>query len=148
MLSYIILFASSLLGFAVVGYFLRGILAVKVTDAQASKVADAIRLGAMTFLKEEYRVISLVVLVLALAIAFLGNSYLAAACFVCGSFFSLATGFIGMRAATAANVRTTLAARDSGTQSIFNCLFWWWCDGFCRCQLRTIGHHRSHVLFL
>lgn len=98
---------------------MHGIFSVKVTDPKAAKIAEAIRVGAMTFLKEEYRVIGIVIAAIALLIAFVGHSYVAALCFVGGASFSLATGFVGMRAATAANVRTTLAARDSGEHKAF-----------------------------
>src|SRR3989339_1709923 len=99
------------LGLAVVAYLFRCILKISVTNEKAEKIAAAIRQGAMTFLREEYKIISIVVLIGALILAFIGKSPIAAITFVVGAIFSMATGFIGMRAATAANVRATLAAK-------------------------------------
>jgi K(+)-stimulated pyrophosphate-energized sodium pump len=119
MLYYLALVAVSIIGLAVVAYLFRSITTITVTDQRALMIAAAIRRGAMTFLKEEFLVIGVVVLIVASIIAFVGHSHLAAFCFICGSFFSLSTGFIGMRAATAANVRTTIAARDQGEHQAF-----------------------------
>ena len=44
---------------------------------------------------------------------------ISAVVFVCGSLLSLTTGFIGMKAATDANVRTTLAAQQEGEGKAF-----------------------------
>lgn len=107
---------------AVVFVLMRSISAISVTHERANYIAKAIRLGAMTFLKEEYRIIALVDLIAAILIAFFASP-LAAACFLAGSILSLFAGFIGMRAATAANVRTTMAARDSGERSAFRVAF-------------------------
>ena len=45
--------------------------------------------------------------------------WLAAILFACGAVISMITGFIGMRAATAANVRTTMAAKEKGEHAAF-----------------------------
>lgn len=123
MLHYLLLVGTSLAGFAVVAYLFNYVTRIAVTDQKAGKIAQAIRHGAMTFLKEEFRIIALVVLGIAAVIAFIVGNWLAAICFICGSFFSLATGFIGMRAATAANVRTAVAARDQGEHRAFMIAF-------------------------
>ncbi|HBR70723.1 TPA: sodium-translocating pyrophosphatase [Candidatus Dependentiae bacterium] len=107
------------LGLAVVAYLFRCILKISVTNEKAEKIAAAIRQGAMTFLREEYKIISIVVLIGALILAFIGKSPIAAITFVVGAIFSMATGFIGMRAATAANVRATLAAKEKGEHQAF-----------------------------
>ncbi len=109
----------SALGLAMVVYLFNSILRIKVTNAKAQKIADAIRQGAMTFLREEYRIIAIVILIGALVLAFLGKSPIAAMTFVLGAAFSMTTGFIGMRAATAANVRTTMAAKDESEHKAF-----------------------------
>ncbi|MCA9506415.1 MAG: sodium/proton-translocating pyrophosphatase, partial [Myxococcales bacterium] len=75
-----------------------------------------IREGAMAFLMREYKVLT----VYAIAVfAFLffafrgeGTGLLAGGCFLFGAFLSLLSGFIGMKAATYANVRTSQAARE------------------------------------
>ena len=114
--------AVGLAGLAVVVYLIRTINAKPVGHAVAEKIADAIRSGAMTFLREEYKIISLVVAFVAALLAYF-SGISTAACFVSGSTLSLLTGFIGMRAATAANVRTTIAARDGGERAAFQVAF-------------------------
>jgi len=79
-------------------------------------IARYIREGAMAFLVREYKVLAvyaMVVFVL-LFIAFNGEGtgLLSGFCFLLGAFLSLFSGFVGMKGATYANVRTTQAARD------------------------------------
>jgi K(+)-stimulated pyrophosphate-energized sodium pump len=79
----------------------------------AKNIAD----GAMAFLKAEYRVLGVFVLAVAVLLFFSGrtegSSPLVAFSFILGAFCSGLAGFIGMRVATKANVRTTNAARTS-----------------------------------
>ncbi len=81
--------------------------------AIAGHIAD----GAMAFLKAEYRVIAVFVAVVAALLALTGrrsdSSPLIALSFVLGAACSGLAGFIGMRVATQANVRTTQAAREA-----------------------------------
>lgn len=112
----------ALFGFGVVAVLLRNISAIVVDNDKANKIASAIRLGAMAFLREEYKIIAMVVALFAMAIAYVLNVQ-AALVFVAGSFSSMIAGFIGMHAATLANVRTTLAARDSGEHGAFQIAF-------------------------
>ncbi|MCP1661639.1 MAG: sodium-translocating pyrophosphatase [Methanocalculus sp. MSAO_Arc1] len=74
------------------------------------KIAAAIHLGAMVYLNRQYRAIAVFVVVLTIVLA-IGISPLTAACFVLGALLSATAGYIGMYTATAANVRTTNAAR-------------------------------------
>jgi len=81
------------------------------------KIALAIATGAMAFLKAEYKVLAVFVLAVAILLGFSGNSEgsspLIAMSFIIGALCSSLAGFIGMRVATKANVRTTNAARTS-----------------------------------
>jgi len=81
------------------------------------KIAGHIAEGAMAFLKAEYKVLSVFVLCVAVLLAFSASSEtsspLVGISFVLGAFSSALAGFIGMRVATKANVRTTQAARTS-----------------------------------
>jgi len=82
------------------------------------RISQSIAEGAMAFLKAEYRVLSLFVLFVAVLLGIQGSvqensSPLIALSFVVGAFCSALAGFIGMRVATKANVRTTHAARTS-----------------------------------
>ncbi|HUM77578.1 MAG TPA: sodium-translocating pyrophosphatase [Methanoculleus sp.] len=74
------------------------------------KIAAAIHTGAMVYLNRQYRAIAVFVVVLAVVLALVINP-LTAACFVLGAALSATAGYIGMFTATAANVRTTNAAR-------------------------------------
>lgn len=83
------------------------------------KIADSISLGAMSFLKAEYTVLTVFVIAVAALLGWAGynqgsaSSPLVAMSFVLGAFCSALAGYIGMKVATAANVRTTHAARTS-----------------------------------
>lgn len=119
---FLIMGAVALTGLAIVAFLMQRISSYKVDHTAAQRIANAIRTGAMTFLKEEYKIIALVVAAAALILAY-ASSLIVALCFVTGSLLSLTTGFIGMRAATAANVRTTIAARDGGERAAFQVAF-------------------------
>ncbi len=76
-------------------------------------IADQIHVGAMAFLKSEYKVLAVFIVVVAVLLgAFIGWDTSIA--FVAGGLCSVFAGLIGMMAATSANVRTTEAARSSG----------------------------------
>jgi K(+)-stimulated pyrophosphate-energized sodium pump len=77
------------------------------------EIAHQIQIGAMAFLRSEYRVLSIFVLVVFVLLAIFLNPNTALA-FLAGALCSVTAGFIGMKAATIANVRTTEAARSSG----------------------------------
>tara|TARA_Y100000813_G_scaffold158122_1_gene118306 strand:+ start:5039 stop:7570 length:2532 start_codon:yes stop_codon:yes gene_type:complete len=83
-----------------------------------SRIAKNIADGAMSFLKAEYKILSVFVLAVAILLYFKGNSEegsngMVAISFIVGAICSALAGFIGMRVATKANVRTTNAARKS-----------------------------------
>lgn len=90
----------------------------EVGTGKMAKIADHISQGAMAFLKAEYKVLIIFVIALGIILAFKGgaeeNSHpLVALSFVVGAFCSAFAGFLGMKVATKANVRTTNAARTS-----------------------------------
>ena len=80
------------------------------------KIGKSISEGAMAFLKAEYRILSIFVIVVACLLAFAansqGDSWLISISFLVGAFASALAGFLGMRVATKANNRTTNAAQD------------------------------------
>ncbi len=83
-----------------------------------SRIAKNIADGAMSFLKAEYKLLSIFVLAVAILLFFKGNAEvdsngLVAVSFIVGAICSGLAGFIGMKVATKANVRTTNAARNS-----------------------------------
>jgi K(+)-stimulated pyrophosphate-energized sodium pump len=114
--------ATSLLGLAVVAILLYKIKSIVVDNPKAEQIATAIRNGAMTFLREEYQIIALVIAVVAIALGVL-VSLTSAGCFIFGALLSMATGYIGMNAATSANVRTTMAAKNHGERAAFSIAF-------------------------
>jgi K(+)-stimulated pyrophosphate-energized sodium pump len=83
------------------------------------KIAENIAVGAMAFLRAEYKVLAIFVVCVAVLLAFMGfrdpenNSPFVAISFIVGAVCSALAGLIGMRVATKANVRTTHGARTS-----------------------------------
>ncbi len=85
------------------------------------EIAQYIAEGAMAFLKAEYKVLAYFVIIAGLLLAVMGyssSSWIIAVAFVIGAFFSALAGFIGMRIATKANVRTAHAARTSLSKAL------------------------------
>ena len=99
----------------------RTIANIKVTNKEAGEVAQAIREGAMTFLSREYRLLSVVVLAIAVLMWLTrlfgsGDQVIASQTiisFLLGAVASVVAGNIGMRIATLANVRTAEASQRS-----------------------------------
>ena len=87
-------------------------------NAKMARIAKNIADGAMSFLKAEYKILSIFVLAVAVLLYFkgvseAGSNGMVAVSFIVGAICSALAGFIGMKAATKANVRTTQAARTS-----------------------------------
>ncbi len=87
------------------------------------EIANYIAEGAMAFLKAEYKVLTYFVIIAGLLLAFMGysnpkSSPMIAVAFVIGAVFSALAGFIGMRIATKANVRTAHAAKTSLSKAL------------------------------
>jgi len=90
----------------------------EVGSEKMSIIANHISAGAMAFLKAEYKVLIIFVVALGIILGFKGSfethsHALVALSFVVGAFCSAFAGFLGMKVATKANVRTTNAARKS-----------------------------------
>ena len=90
----------------------------EVGDAKMANIAKHIADGAMSFLKAEYKILAIFVVALAVLLFFkgeneTGSNGMVALSFVVGAICSALAGFIGMKVATKANVRTTNAARNS-----------------------------------
>lgn len=110
---------AGLIGLLVTGYLYYRIKSIAVTDVKAKKIAAAIRLGAMTFLREEYTLITLAVAVIGSVLWLALGRPAVAIYFVAGAVISMVVGFIGMCAATEANVRTAIAAKERGEHQAF-----------------------------
>ncbi|RDC64100.1 sodium-translocating pyrophosphatase [Adhaeribacter pallidiroseus] len=92
-------------------------------DAKMSTIAKYIAEGAMAFLQAEYKVLTYFVVIACLFLGYLGtvgenSSPVIVVAFIIGAFFSALAGFIGMRIATKANVRTAQAARTSLSRAL------------------------------
>lgn len=79
--------------------------------------------GAMAFLKAEYKILTYFVVVVAILLAVMGSTnanshWSIGIAFVMGAIFSASAGFIGMKIATKANVRTAEAARTSLSKAL------------------------------
>lgn len=120
---YLIFGGIALFGLAVVLFLVNAIQRIRVDNERAAKIAKAIHGGAMTFLSAEYKIIAAVVLIVSCLIGFVFKSALAAGIFVIGSLASMVTGLIGMHAATLANVRTAMAAKNKGEYAAFMVAF-------------------------
>src|SRR5689334_14764470 len=82
------------------------------------EISTYIAEGAMAFLKAEWKILTYFAAIVALLLGFMGSRnesshWSIAIAFLIGAFFSALAGFIGMKAATKANVRTAHAARTS-----------------------------------
>ncbi len=92
-------------------------------DARMQKISTAIADGAMAFLKAEYKVLAIFVLLASILLGILSTQnqhshWLIVVAFVIGAVFSALAGFIGMKIATKANVRTAQAAQTSLAQAL------------------------------
>ena len=87
------------------------------------EIAGYIREGAMAFLKREYRIMAIVIIVIALLIGIGLQSVTTAILYVVGALLSVAAGFFGMNVATLGNVRTANAAQESGMNKALKIAF-------------------------
>ena len=89
-----------------------------VGSEKMARIAKNIADGAMSFLKAEYKILAVFVAAVAVLLFFkgtneVGSNGMVAVSFIVGAICSALAGFIGMKVATKANVRTTQAARTS-----------------------------------
>ncbi len=87
------------------------------------EISNYIAEGAMAFLKAEYKILTYFVIIVALLLGVMGYSdknshWSIAVAFIIGALFSALAGFIGMKIATRANVRTAQAARTSLSKAL------------------------------
>ncbi len=101
------------IGFAVAIVLYTFVKAQPVGNDKMREISDMIHAGAMAFLRREYRVLGIFIAVVFFLIL-ISMGYQTALSFLGGAICSMTCGFIGMKAATRANVRTTEAARESG----------------------------------
>ncbi len=112
-----------LIGLVVMMIKQRWVRRQEVGEAKMQEIAAHIKEGALAFLKAEYRVLAIFVVVAGSLLGLISylvetTPWFIVVAFVIGAFFSALAGNIGMRIATDANVRTTHAARASLPQAL------------------------------
>ena len=95
-----------------------------VMEGKPAEIAKLIQQGAMAFMRREIVMIAASVGVLFIALAFSGLGIETAISFLVGAFCSAIAGYFGMIAATRANVRTTTAAHNHGTDQALTVAFY------------------------
>ena len=109
---------ASVLALAFAWHFHRQMMKESEGTPQMIKIAAAVRKGAMSYLKQQYKIVGLVFLALVvlfsiMAYGFDVQNHWVPIAFLTGGFFSGLSGFLGMKTATYASARTANAARGS-----------------------------------
>jgi K(+)-stimulated pyrophosphate-energized sodium pump len=110
--------ALALIGLVYMTYKKSWVMKQDAGDGKMKEISDHIYEGALAFLNAEYRLLSIFVVVVSLALAGVSvlvptTHWLIVIAFVSGALFSAWAGNMGMKIATKTNVRTTQAARTS-----------------------------------
>ena len=109
---------ASVVALAMAGHFFRQMRKEDEGTPRMIEIAEFVRKGAMAYLRQQYKVVTIVFIVLAVVFAFMAyvlkvqNPWVPFA-FLTGGFFSGLAGFFGMKTATFASARTANAARKS-----------------------------------
>jgi K(+)-stimulated pyrophosphate-energized sodium pump len=108
---------ASLIALVFAYYFFKEMMKESEGTDTMKKIAAHVRKGAMAYLRQQYKVVAIVFIVLALIFAVMAyfnlqNNWVPFA-FLTGGFFSGLAGFFGMKTATYASARTAFAAQDS-----------------------------------
>ena len=109
---------ASVIALSMAWFFFRSMLKADEGTPRMREIAGHVRRGAMAYLKQQYKVVTIVFVVLAIVFAFMAyvlkvqNPWVPFA-FLTGGFFSGLAGFFGMKTATYASARTANAARQS-----------------------------------
>lgn len=112
----------AVIGMLTAFFIYRAILAYDVGTEKMKTISNQIHTGAMVFLKAEYSILAIyVVIVAALVFFFIGHA--TAYAFLAGAISSMLAGFVGMNAATKANVRTSAAANKEGVGAALSVAF-------------------------
>ncbi len=110
--------ASSVIALVLAWYFYSRMKKESEGTAQMAKIASYVRQGAMSYLRQQYKIVTIVFLCLVVLFAVMAygfqlqNAWVPVA-FLTGGFFSGLAGFLGMKTATYASARTANAARSS-----------------------------------
>ena len=110
--------AASILALLLAWYFFKQMIKESEGTPTMAKIALFVRTGAMSYLKQQYKVVTAVFIVLAIIFAIMAygfdlQNHWVPVAFLTGGFFSGLSGFLGMKTATYASARTANAARAS-----------------------------------
>ncbi len=109
-------------------------------DGDVKKIGDQIHLGAMVFMKREYTMLAMFAAVLLVGILVSPLGVNTAIAFVAGALSSATAGYLGMFAATKANVRTAVAAQTDGQGKALSVSFYGGSVmGMCVASLGLVG---------
>jgi K(+)-stimulated pyrophosphate-energized sodium pump len=109
---------ASLCALGMAWYFFHNMMGADEGTPRMTEIAEYVRRGAMAYLKQQYKVVLIVFIVLAIIFAIMAYGFNAQNpwvpfAFLTGGFFSGLAGFFGMKTATYASARTANAARQS-----------------------------------
>lgn len=118
---------ASIVALSTAWFLFRQMMAQDEGTPRMREIAQYVRTGAMAYLKQQYKMVTIIFIILALVFAFMAyvlevqNPWVPFA-FLTGGFFSGLAGFFGMKTATYASARTAYAARkglDAGLKVAF-----------------------------
>ncbi len=121
----IFIWLAPIIGVLAIGFaFMRSkqIASKSAGNDRMKELAGYIQEGAMAFLQREYKTLVIFIVVLFFVLIFAIN-WQTAVCFLVGAMFSMFAGYMGMQAATKANVRTTNAAKEEGMSGALQIAF-------------------------
>ncbi|MCD8288196.1 MAG: sodium/proton-translocating pyrophosphatase, partial [Porphyromonadaceae bacterium] len=110
--------AASILALLLAFYFFKQMMRKSEGTDTMQRIASYVRTGAMSYLKQQYKVVALVFLALVIIFSIMAygfnlQNHWVPVAFLTGGFFSGLAGFLGMKTATYASARTANAARQS-----------------------------------
>ncbi|MBU0761555.1 MAG: sodium-translocating pyrophosphatase, partial [Candidatus Altiarchaeota archaeon] len=138
--------AASLLALLFAGYLAKRIYSLKTGDKKMKEIADAIHEGAMAFLNREYKTLVVFALVVSAVLYIFVDPRISVA-FLIGAFCSALAGNLGMRIATAANVRTAHAVHKSLTEGLKTAFSSGLVMGLCVVGLGVLGVSVLYLVF-
>ena len=137
---------TGIIAICVVVFLIKDILKKDAGNERMKEISGYIEEGAMAFLKKEYSYLSVFIVVVALTIMISLNIKTAIA-FVVGALFSILSGYIGMRIAVKANVRTAEAAKHGIKEALSVAFSGGTVMGLCVVGLGVIGLAFFSIIF-
>ena len=106
----------ALVGLAIAAYLYNKVNSIEIDNPTVADITQQIQDGAMAFLKAEYKYLAIFVGIVAVLLYFVteDDGHLTSLAFLAGAITSVLAGFSGMKAATSANGRTAMAAKNGG----------------------------------